>query len=239
MSKNQRPVCTFDATNGEPITQHMYRCLTCNFSETETICESCAKFCHQAHELEDLGAIYGICHCGNGCIHCHCFLRHPVPFDEEFEPNESRQCTFYHTGPNMIGTNVNTCKTCGLEKGKLCCDACARLCHRGHKVSFGSFSPFAYCDCGDLSQNNKCLIKPDCDHPPPPPICTYNIGKEKPLRQAAYECQTCNIKGICKACAEICHKGHKLKKIPLGAFSCQCGSNPLKCILMQSQPPAN
>ena len=239
MTSSERPVCTFGTLNGEPVTQHMYRCVTCHFSETETICEGCAKFCHQGHELVDLGIIYGICHCGNGCIHCHCFLMHPVPGDEEFEPDESRQCEFNRTGPNFKGCYQNFCYTCGLHDNRICCTPCIRLCHRGHDVKFDAYSPFAYCDCGDFSQNHHCLIKPDCDAPPPPPVCTFNIGKKKPLKQAGYVCDTCNIKGICKACAQVCHKGHKVRKIQLGAFSCHCGSNHFKCILMQNQPPAN
>ena len=39
------------------------------------------------------------------------------------------------------------CYTCDLTVSKGCCSACARTCHRGHKVVYSRESRF-FCDCG-------------------------------------------------------------------------------------------
>ena len=242
--EGKRPICSFKQMGGVPFTQHMYRCNTCHFSETETICEGCVKFCHQSHELVDMGYIYGICHCGNGCYHCHCFLMHPVNGDEDIPPNKSRQCTYCSTGPHFRLTSYYSCSDCNIARSnnKIACEACAKLCHKSHHGVVDEFiSLSGYCDCGDPTQHYQCKIQPPIDYPNPPPICTYNISKDTPIPQFSYICKTCGIeedRAFCQACAKVCHKGHDIQQVFLPESICHCGQNPLQCKLMQSQNPA-
>ena len=56
-------------------------------------------------------------------------------------------CTFVSSGSSFMEQHWYFCYTCDLTVSKGCCSACARTCHRGHKVVYSRESRF-FCDCG-------------------------------------------------------------------------------------------
>ncbi len=70
--------------------------------------------------------------------------------------------------------------------------------------------------------------------------CTYNVTGRNFVYQDWYSCSTCFAKdsgiALCKACADVCHKGHdliyhKARSVPnLWAFcDCGAGDTPISC----------
>lgn len=240
----QRPVCTIRLCNRTPVTQHLYRCESCHFEPTETICEACAKFCHVNHKIIDLGYHLGYCHCGYGCEHCHCFLENPVEGDDDIPSDIPRQCTCRVSGNTYIEMQTYKCENCGITGRFVCCPSCHALCHRGH---FGSDEPprrsiSAFCDCGDTRQNFHCKIQPPETIPPPLPLCTYCITGSTPVAQKLYICHTCDPTSqnlICEACIRKCHADHRVSATSDEGY-CRCGSGDLNCpcILMGMIEPA-
>lgn len=241
----RRPVCTIQTCGNFPVTQKLYRCNTCHFADTESICEACANFCHANHDVEFLGYHIGYCWCGYGCNRCHCFLQNPVPGDMDIPDNVPRQCTFRYSLSNYVEMNQYTCEQCGIVGSQVCCQACHYLCHRGHEGSSFHANCEAYCDCGDPTTEFKCKLMPPENPPPPIPICTFLLSGEKMISQRAYRCKTCNQVGnvtICEACAKVCHAGHDLELTTYDVSYCDCGagneSAHCVCKLMEKIEPA-
>ena len=248
MSKEEkeRPICTIRSCGKVPVTQHLFRCKTCRMEEYETICENCAKFCHNEHDLDDLGYKVGYCWCGYGCNRCHCFLENPVEGDMTLPPGVPRQCNFRETLTHHTSMEMYQCNQCGLTGSRLACVTCYHLCHHGHGAYHKGHSSSAYCDCGDPSQNYPCKIKPPENPPPPIPCCTFNLtGSKSYIKQKSYKCLTCkndensNIT-ICPSCAKICHAGHQLEETSYSSYYCDCGcgSLPVPCKLQAELEPA-
>ena len=74
--------------------------------------------------------------------------------------------------------------------------------------------------------------------PIPEPVnamqCTYAVNGKRQPEQPIYYCHTCGLdnsdpedeKGICEACAYICHAGHDLEFVGnIKGFICDCGSS--------------
>ncbi|OHT17199.1 hypothetical protein TRFO_41214 [Tritrichomonas foetus] len=73
-------------------------------------------------------------------------------------------CSFNITGRQLRRQHWYHCETCyPLYPNKGCCDACAEICHKGHKLSVG-LTPYFFCDCGagdcPIGQYCKCREKP-------------------------------------------------------------------------------
>ena len=235
---SSRPVCTFSKCN-EPITQRLFKCNTCEYFNTcEAICEGCATFCHQGHELVDCGWAYGICACGRGTKACHCFLMHPVDGDSEMpEPNQPRQCQWITYGDEFISDPFIRCRTCNMPRGRnnrCMCMACAHLCHHDHEhydffpAGTGNFQ----CDCPVYDQYN-CRLK-GYEGPPHPLICerfTHHPDQRK--RDDIQWCRTCNY-AVCTACARKCHEGHDLAPGDYDVCACAAG----KCYFVKNKEPA-
>lgn len=49
------------------------------------------------------------------------------------------------------------CHTCKMIEGVGVCSICAKVCHRGHDVTYAKFGNF-FCDCG-AKDNNFCQVK--------------------------------------------------------------------------------
>jgi hypothetical protein len=61
--------------------------------------------------------------------------------------------------------------------------------------------------------------------------CTYAQTGKKHIDQFWYHCMDCDQKqqkGVCPACAVVCHQGHQLSVIMHGSFFCDCGAGDLK-----------
>ena len=65
------------------------------------------------------------------------------PTEEEIK---ELQCTFCHTGKNMMTQPYFRCYTCNLTESYGCCVPCAIACHRGHDLTYRKPGSF-YCDC--------------------------------------------------------------------------------------------
>lgn len=71
-------------------------------------------------------------------------------------------------------------------------------------------------------------------------ICTFSVTDREFAQQVWYTCRTCSSKdnaGCCMACANNCHKGHKIVISPKSpsSFYCDCGAGELggvKCKCM-------
>jgi len=48
------------------------------------------------------------------------------------------------------------CHTCRMIEGVGVCSICAKVCHRGHDVTYAKFGNF-FCDCG-AKENNYCKV---------------------------------------------------------------------------------
>jgi hypothetical protein len=159
-----RPQCTIKLLGKIPQYQKLFMCNTCHMTEKETICEFCASFCHQSHQLVEAGHSFGYCVCGYGTSKCHCFLENPVEGDYEIEPNESRQCTFRDSRRTYIHQIGFHCYPCGLTGNLLSCIPCSKMCHCGHHqshpINFDGTFGGAFCDCGDPAVNVHCLLDP-------------------------------------------------------------------------------
>ena len=158
--------CTYSLFGLRPPEQPIYHCLTCNLDATDTsdekgICESCAYICHAGHELVLAGNYKGfICSCGSSCTMEPCLC---------CAPGKAHPCCSYSLCKKYTRQRLWYCRTCGLEGKQGCCTACAKICHRGHRVvSMGVFDKFI-CDCGTgKCKSNKCVcMNPrDSDFPP-------------------------------------------------------------------------
>lgn len=235
-----RPECSIKTFGKIPFTQHLYRCETCNFAKNETMCESCAMFCHQNHKLVDLGYIYGYCNCGYGTSRCYCFLMHPVPHDTEIMKNMSRQCALTCAWQKQFDNSYWQCTTCDITNNQMLCYACVKMCHCHHNISINleRYDDYTFCDC---LQKHKCKIMPPVDPPEPIPLCTCIASKGEPYTQQGFVCDTCN-KGedyvMCKYCANVCHAGHKVRRVVAGKFACKCGMEKKECLISSPNEPA-
>jgi Leucine-rich repeat (LRR) protein len=64
--------------------------------------------------------------------------------------------------------------------------------------------------------------------------CT-NLSKDENKLQQLYFCNECLVRHLCKSCADICHKNHKIYPMTVENKSCACGlsskySNKFKCL---------
>ncbi|XP_050533339.1 E3 ubiquitin-protein ligase UBR4 [Daktulosphaira vitifoliae] len=85
-----------------------------------------------------------------------------------------RLCTFTVTQKEFMNQHWYHCHTCKMIEGVGVCSICAKVCHRGHDVTYAKFGNF-FCDCG-AKENNFCqaLTKRN-----PNSLPDNNITKEK------------------------------------------------------------
>ncbi|XP_015606097.1 protein purity of essence isoform X2 [Cephus cinctus] len=75
-------------------------------------------------------------------------------YDEDSAPEDSDEdnffstlCTFTITKKEFMNQHWYHCHTCNMVDGVGVCTACARVCHRGHDVTYAKYGNF-FCDCG-------------------------------------------------------------------------------------------
>ncbi len=56
-------------------------------------------------------------------------------------------CSYAFTGKRFTRQHYYSCITCGMSNTRAVCSACARTCHRGHRLGAPEVGEF-YCDCG-------------------------------------------------------------------------------------------
>ncbi|CAK9290710.1 unnamed protein product [Gordionus sp. m RMFG-2023] len=77
-------------------------------------------------------------------------------------------CTFTFTNKEFIEQHWYNCHTCSMVDGVGVCSPCARICHKGHDVTYSKYGSF-FCDCGAkedgsckaLVINNNVSLSPD------------------------------------------------------------------------------
>lgn len=86
--------------------------------------------------------------------------------DEEREL-ATKLCTYTTTENNFMEQHWYYCYTCGLTFSEGVCSVCAKVCHKGHEVSYSRKSRF-FCDCGaGAVRGLTCsALKPREYHPP-------------------------------------------------------------------------
>lgn len=77
----------------------------------------------------------------------------------------NKLCTFTVTQKEFMNQHWYHCHTCRMLDGVGVCSICARVCHKGHDLSYAKFGNF-FCDCG-AKEDGSCqaLIK---RNPQPP-----------------------------------------------------------------------
>ena len=233
-SSSERPVCTVQKFGERPATQHLYKCLSCSLMhENEVVCEGCKEFCHSGHEMVDLGWCYGVCGCGVGSKGTHCYLMHPVPGDDTFEPGQNKQCRTTMTGNTFVQEQHFYCANCDMGSNLCFCWPCMHLCHmlHGHEIRGRSNSGGYYCDC-PLYERFNCQIKP-YPNDDKEKYCSQFYGPNFP-DVTVVMCETCQVY-VCQSCREKCHAGHAIVDQPRQG-RCECPRTV--CVDVANKEPA-
>ena len=89
-------------------------------------------------------------------------------------------CTFTVSEKSFIEQHWYHCYTCDLTFSEGVCSVCAKVCHKGHDLSYARKSRF-YCDCGAGSKKFgpcKCL-QPRASNPPPVAPVSVPVSEKK------------------------------------------------------------
>ena len=70
-----------------------------------------------------------------------------VSAEEEERRLASKVCSYTKTSNTFSEQHWYHCWTCGLTLQEGCCAVCAKVCHKGHDITYSRFSRF-FCDCG-------------------------------------------------------------------------------------------
>lgn len=86
----------------------------------------------------------------------------------------NKLCTYTITQKEFMNQHWYHCHTCRMLDGVGVCSICARVCHKGHDVSYAKFGNF-FCDCG-AKEDGSCqaLVK----RSPQPVDITANSSRE-------------------------------------------------------------
>ena len=211
-----------NSKNTEPTNGPSFVCLDCSPDGSCSICPSCAFLCHSGHNLKENPVGEFVCKCGSGGFEECCKISHKSCLHCLYE----KYGTSYQHGRSFI------CLDCFHDSHPMenfsysICEACAKICHKGHKIiettSVGSF----YCDCGA----GECVKTAPCKfwvQPDPDDHCTFSSQDQKVVGDY-FICTSCTNKKtendltLCPGCAKICHFGHKLEQ-KHGEYKCSCG----------------
>ena len=79
--------------------------------------------------------------------------------DSDEDSMSSKLCTFTLTQKEFMHQHWYHCHTCRMVDGVGVCTVCARVCHRGHDVTYAKYGAF-FCDCG-AKEDGSCqaLVK--------------------------------------------------------------------------------
>ena len=80
---------------------------------------------------------------------------HYTPQDEDSMCN--KLCTFTLTQKEFMHQHWYHCHTCRMVDGVGVCTVCARVCHRGHDVTYSKYGAF-FCDCG-AKEDGSCQVR--------------------------------------------------------------------------------
>ena len=75
---------------------------------------------------------------------------------QDEEGLNAKLCTYSITQKEFMTQHWYHCHTCGMVDGVGVCTICARVCHKGHDVTYAKCGSF-FCDCGARS-DGSCLV---------------------------------------------------------------------------------
>lgn len=200
-----------------PANYNVYECKDCH----QKICEGCAKACHKTHKILCIGT--------NNKFVCDCGKNH---FTQLKGSKEKHHCSIEFVGEMQYGgapscyQHFYRCNTCNNESDdKLICKGCIESCHKGHDIADDGVKP-GFCSCGAHQLDNESKCKASYYVNKNDGLCTCH-NNSYPCLQRWFHCVTCGLidskeNGICKSCAEKCHKGHLLLDRGVRRFKCQC-----------------
>ena len=109
--------------------------------------------------------------CISGTICSTDFIPPPPPFSlslslslsppshQDEEGLDAKLCTFTQTQHEFANQHWYHCHTCKLVKGSGVCSICAKVCHKGHDLTYAKYGSF-FCDCGAKEDGScKALVK--------------------------------------------------------------------------------
>ena len=76
---------------------------------------------------------------------------------KEMQDSREPVCTYATHGTTFFGQKLYHCDDCGLVGRLVCCEACAKICHAGHRIRESGFGS-GYCDCGAGAVKHKCTL---------------------------------------------------------------------------------
>jgi hypothetical protein len=139
--------CTYSRHGTRYIAQPWFHCRTCGLVGDMGCCQGCYQQCHAGHDAyfeKTAEACY--CDCGAGD---KCQLTSKTTAGKCV-------CTYAQHGSQYILQPWYHCRTCELVGQLGCCQACFKLCHRGHDTFTGLVMHASYCNCG-ASQKCQCM----------------------------------------------------------------------------------
>lgn len=79
--------------------------------------------------------------------------------DSDEESICNKLCTYTHTQKEFVNQHWYHCHSCQMEDGVGVCSICAKVCHKGHDVTYAKYGSF-FCDCG-AKEDGSCqaLVK--------------------------------------------------------------------------------
>ena len=89
-------------------------------------------------------------------------LNHPLTLGychllpQEDEALNEKLCTFVMTQRDFMNQHWYHCHTCKLVDRSGVCSVCAKVCHRGHELTYSKFGSF-FCDCG-AKEDGSCKV---------------------------------------------------------------------------------
>jgi hypothetical protein len=211
-------VCTYSQHGAQYIGQPWYHCRTCGLIGGLGCCRACFELCHRGHD-GFFDSFSRSCYCDCGAGHQSHFCKSDGPI-----------CTYAKHGAQYVKQPWYHCRTCGLVDDVGFCLGCYQRCHKGHDTYTVTAEAKDYCHCG---AGDKCQLTSKTSvgkH-----VCTYRQHGSQYIGQPWYHCRTCSLVGslgCCKACFELCHRGHDaFFENSSPSCYCDCGANPnCKCM---------
>ena len=117
-------------------------------------------------------------------------------------------CTFRKTKKekDVLKQIQYHCKDCNLVDENGVCNACAKICHVNHDLTFSNYSKSFFCNCG-ANPDGSCYA---LNLPQVNDICTFKGTKKENVFHHVYVCKTCDSAEVCSRCIKTCHKSHFL-----------------------------
>ena len=207
------PAMCIQKNNIEKTHSHNHFMYHCNICDID-ICASCCSLCHREHDTIYIGKSTEICLCAKN-PEASCCLNNP---------HRTNRCSFGETGFKPVLHCIYHCIDCGIVGKDGFCEACAKICHKGHKVKKDLEFQNTICKCHlMMPEGQQCIsLTPELQ-------CTEISHPDEYVSSKGYRCLDCEQNQgcyICEACKNACHRGHNVIFVgQLKNYFCACGNN--------------